>query len=159
MPSRWLLCTCATGALIGISWKFGPPSREICVSTYEWMRPASSGSFEKSMPGTTCAAQNATCSVSAKKLSGLRFSTSLADRHHRHQLLGHDLGRVEHVEGERLGLLFGEDLQPELVLRIRAGLDRLPQIAAMEVGVGARDLDGFVPHQRVRAGLRASSGT
>ena len=33
MPSRWLLCTCATGALIGISWKFGPPSREICVST------------------------------------------------------------------------------------------------------------------------------
>ena len=33
MPSRWLLCTCATGALIGISWKFGPPSRVICVST------------------------------------------------------------------------------------------------------------------------------
>ena len=39
MPSRWLLCTCAIGALIGISWKFGPPRREICVSTYEWMRP------------------------------------------------------------------------------------------------------------------------
>jgi hypothetical protein len=33
MPSRWLLCTCASGALIGISWKFGPPRREICVST------------------------------------------------------------------------------------------------------------------------------
>ena len=33
MPSRWLLCTCASGALIGISWKLGPPSREICVST------------------------------------------------------------------------------------------------------------------------------
>ena len=29
------------------------------------------------MPGTTCAAQKATCSVSAKKLSGLRLSTSL----------------------------------------------------------------------------------
>ena len=41
------------------------------------MRPASSGSFEKSMPGTTCATQNATCSVSAKKLSGLRLRTSL----------------------------------------------------------------------------------
>jgi hypothetical protein len=39
------------------------------------MRPASSGSFEKSRPGTTCAVQNATCSVSAKKLSGLRSST------------------------------------------------------------------------------------
>src|SRR2546427_5060735 len=39
------------------------------------MRPASRGSLEKSMPGTTCSAQNATCSVSAKKLSGLRFKT------------------------------------------------------------------------------------
>ncbi len=29
------------------------------------------------MPGTTCATQNATCSVSAKKLSGLRSSTIL----------------------------------------------------------------------------------
>ncbi|MNV64911.1 hypothetical protein D3C71_1575760 [compost metagenome] len=75
MPSRWLLCTGASGALMGISWKFGPPRREICVSTYEWMRPASSGSLEKSIPGTTCAVQNATCSVSAKKLSGLRLST------------------------------------------------------------------------------------
>ena len=52
-----------------------PPSRVICVSTYEWMRPCSSGSLLKSMPGTTCAVQKATCSVSAKKLSGLRLST------------------------------------------------------------------------------------
>src|SRR5690606_3795839 len=40
------------------------------------MRPASSGSLVKSMPGITWAAQKATCSVSAKKLSGLRLSTS-----------------------------------------------------------------------------------
>ncbi|MNI40795.1 hypothetical protein D3C73_950310 [compost metagenome] len=39
------------------------------------MRPANSGSFVKSTPGTTCAVQKATCSVSAKKLSGLRSST------------------------------------------------------------------------------------
>ena len=39
------------------------------------MRPCSSGSLLKSMPGTMCAVQNATCSVSAKKLSGLRSST------------------------------------------------------------------------------------
>ena len=154
MPSRWLLCTCATGALIGISWKFGPPRREICVSTYEWMRPASSGSFEKSMPGTMCAAQNATCSVSAKKLSGLRFSTMLADRRQRHQLLGHDLGRIEDVEAEALGLLLGEHLDAELVLGERAGLDRLPQVAAMEVGIGAGDLHRLVPVERVRAGDR-----
>ena len=29
------------------------------------------------MPGTTCAVQKATCSVSAKKFSGLRFRTIL----------------------------------------------------------------------------------
>ena len=154
MPSRWLLCTCATGALIGISWKFGPPRRLSCVSRYEWMRPCSSGSLVKSMPGTMCAVQNATCSVSAKKLSGLRFSTMRPTGAQRHQLLGNDLGRVEHVEAEAVGLLLGEDLQPELVLGIRAGLDRLPQVAAVEVGVGAVDLDRLVPHQRVRAGDR-----
>ena len=133
MPSRWLLWTAATGALIGISWKFGPPSRVSWVSTYEWMRPWSSGSLVKSMPGTTCAVQNATCSVSAKKLSGLRFEHEAADRHHRHELLGHELRRVEHVEAEALGLLLGEDLQPELPLGIRAGFDRLPEVAAVEV--------------------------
>ena len=51
MPSRWLLCTGATGALIGISWKFGPPRRVSWVSTYEKRRPCSSGSLVKSMPG------------------------------------------------------------------------------------------------------------
>ena len=118
------------------------------------MRPASSGSLVKSMPGTTCAVQNATCSVSAKKLSGIAVQHQLADRHDRHELFRHDLGRVEHVEGEAFGLLLGEDLQPELPLGIGAGLDRLPQIAAMKVGIGAGDLHRLVPHQRVRAGAR-----
>jgi hypothetical protein len=43
------------------------------------MRPASSGSLEKSNPGAMCAAQKATCSVSAKKLSGLRLERPLDD--------------------------------------------------------------------------------
>ena len=55
---------------------------------------------------------------------------------------------------KRLGLLLGEDLQAQLPFGIGAGLDRLPQIAAMEVGVGAGDLDGLVPDQRMRAGVR-----
>nr|GFD55233.1 hypothetical protein [Tanacetum cinerariifolium] len=65
-PSRWLLCTGASERLIGISWKLGPPKRLSWVSRYEKMRPCSSGSFEKSMPGTMWLRQNATCSVSAK---------------------------------------------------------------------------------------------
>ena len=39
------------------------------------MRPWSNGSLVKSMPGTTFWVQNATCSVSAKKLSTTRSST------------------------------------------------------------------------------------
>ncbi|CAM5554107.1 hypothetical protein STENM223S_08773 [Streptomyces tendae] len=54
----------------------GPPSRVICVSRYENSRPASSGSSVTSIPGTRCPTWKATCSVSAKKLDGLRFSVS-----------------------------------------------------------------------------------
>ena len=78
-----------------------------------------------------------------------------ADRDDGHQLLGHDLGRVEHVEREALGLFLGEDLQTQLVFGIGPGLDRLPEIAAVKVRVRARNLDRFIPDQRVRPGLRA----
>ena len=97
------------------------------------MRPASSGSFVKSMPGTTCAVQNATCSVSAKKLSGLRFSTSLPTGMTGTSSSGTILVAIQHVEREVFGLLLGEDLQAQLLLRIGAGLDRFPQVAAMKV--------------------------
>ena len=60
-----------------------------------------------------------------------------ADRRHRHQFLGDQLGRVEHVEAEGLGLRLGEDLQAQFPLRVLAGLDGFPQVAAVEVGVGA----------------------
>ncbi len=70
MPSAGRCGTGSAGRLIGIWWKFGPPRRESCVSRYEKMRPCNSGSLLKSIPGTTCETQNATCSVSAKKLSG-----------------------------------------------------------------------------------------
>ncbi len=55
---------------------------------------------------------------------------------------------------KRLGLLLGEHLHAEFPLRERAGLDRLPQVAAVEVGVGAGDLHRLVPDQRMRAGQR-----
>ena len=101
-----------------------------------------------------CAVQKATCSVSAKKLSGFRFSTSRPDDLDRHQFLGNDLGRIQDVEAELLGLLFREDLQAQFPLRVLAGLDRFPQVATMVVGVGAGDLDGLFPHQRMGAELR-----
>ena len=74
-PSRCWLANGHFGALIGSWWKLGEPKRDSWVSRYENSRPCSSGSFEKSMPGTRCDGQNATCSVSAKKLLGQRSST------------------------------------------------------------------------------------
>ena len=52
----------------------------ICVSRYENIRAWSSGSSVGSMPGTKLPAQNATCSVSAKKLAGLRSRVSVPTR-------------------------------------------------------------------------------
>ena len=87
-----------------------------------------------------------------EEVVGIAVQDEPADGNDRNQLFGNDLRRVEHIEREFLCLLFGEDLQAQLVLGIRAGFDRFPQIAAMEIGVGAGDLDGLVPDQRVRAG-------
>ena len=69
----------------------------------------------------------------------------------RHELLGNELGRVEHVEAETLRIFFGENLDRELPFGIVAGFDRFPQIAAVEIRIGAGDLDRFVPRQRMRA--------
>ena len=94
----------------------------------------------------------------------LRFReevVGIAVQHHpphrddRHELLGHDLRGIEHVEAERLRLFFREDLQAQLPLRVGAGLDGLPQVAAMKVGIGAGNLHGLVPDQRMGSRLRA----
>jgi hypothetical protein len=74
-----------------------------------------------------------------------------ADGLHRYELFGHELGGVEHVEAERVRLVLREDLQAELVLGIGARLDRLPEVAPVEVRVGPRDLHGLVPVERVGA--------
>jgi len=74
MPSRSMSLIGACGRLMGIWAKFGPPSREICVSMYENSRPCSRASFVTSMPGTRWPGWNATCSVSAKKFVGLALS-------------------------------------------------------------------------------------
>ena len=73
---------------------------------------------------------------------------------HRNELLRNELGGVQHVERELLRLLLGEHLNAKLPLRVVACLDGFPEIASVEVGIGAGNLHGFVPRQRMRAGLR-----
>jgi hypothetical protein len=106
------------------------------------------------MPGTTFAGQKAICSVSAKKILGVAVEDHPSDNLQRHELFGDELGCVEHIEVKARGLLFVEQLNTEIPFRKIAGCDRLKQIAAMEVGVGATNLYGFVPDYRLHAELR-----
>src|SRR5688500_18880246 len=76
-----------------------------------------------------------------------------ADAPHRHFLFGYDLRGIEHVEIEFVREIFIEELKSELPFGIVARLDRIPEIPAMEVGVGAVDLDGFVPYHRLEPKL------
>ena len=82
-----------------------------------------------------------------------------ADRHRRQDLLRDELGRIEHVEVEAVGELLVEQLHAQLPFREVAGLDRVPQVAAMEVGIGAVDLDRLVPDAPTAGRASASSGT
>ena len=125
-PSCWKWATGHFGALTGRWVKLGLPSRLSWVSRYEKLRPCSRGSLLKSMPGTTFWVQKATCSVSAKKLSTVRSSTSRPIAPHRHQLLGDDLGGVEDVEVERVGEVVVEQLDAELPLREVTAVDGVP---------------------------------
>ena len=52
-----------------------------------------------------------------------------------------------------------EQLDAELPFREVAGVDRLEQVAAMEVGIGAGDLHRLVPDRRLQRRASAASGT
>ena len=87
-----------------------------------------------------------------EEIVGVAVQDHPADRSQRRQLLGHELGRIEHVEAQLLGLLLGKHLEIQLVLGERPGLDRLPQIAPMKVRIRTRDFHRLVPVERVRSG-------
>src|SRR5690606_15606285 len=117
------------------------------------MRPASSGSLVKSMPGITWAAQKATCSVSAKKLSGLRLSTSRPIG-----VTGTSSSGMILVASSRSKLNFpasssGINCTPKVHSGYSPGINRLPQVAAMEVRIGTGNLHRLIPHQRMGAQL------
>jgi hypothetical protein len=61
--------------------------------------------------------QNATCSVSAKKLSTQRSRTSRPTRRTGTSSSGDDLGGIEHIEVESLGKVLIEELQTQFPFR------------------------------------------
>ena len=78
----------------------------------------------------------------------------LADRHHRHQRFGDQLGRIEDIEVEAVLVLLLDHLDAQLPLQRRAALDVIPHHAAVEVRVTSPQLLGFIPDQRAGTGHR-----
>ena len=84
----------------------------------------------------------------------------IAVKHHfpdplyRNQRLGDQLGGIEQIEVKRLFILFRDQLQTQLILRIIAGFYRFPQIAAMEIRIPTGQLLRLIPEQRGFTGQR-----
>ena len=129
-------------------------SRDLRVARREWMRPASSGSFVKSMPGTTCAGAERDLLGLGEEVVRVAIEHETSDAPHGYELFGNELRRIEHVEAEPFGIGVAEDLDAELPFGEFAGVDRFPEIAAVEIGIGAGDLHRFVPDERMRAEQR-----
>ena len=86
---------------------------------------------------------------------GVAVEHHATERLQRRQFLGDDLRRIENVEGKLRGKLLIEGLDGELELREVAHRDGVVKIAALRVGIGAIELDRFIPDERRRPNLRA----
>ena len=101
-------------------------------------------SGDRPMPGTVLPGEKAACSIWAKKFSGLRFSVIVPTCDQRIVRVRPGLGQVERVEAVGLRVRVGHDLHRQRPARMLAARDRLEQVAAMEVGIGAGHVRGFV---------------
>ena len=106
------------------------------------------------MPGGTFCVMNATCSVSAKKLSGMRSSTSRPTGIGARISSGMSLVGSRTSKSKLSAKSWSNSCTPQLPFREVAGLDRVPQVAAVEIRIGAVDLDRLVPDHRLQAELR-----
>ncbi len=61
-----------------------------------------------------------------EEIVGVTVEHHATDRRQRHQFLRHDLGRIQHVEAEAVGLCLSEDLQAQLPFGEVTRFDRFP---------------------------------
>ena len=120
-PSCWKWATGTSGALTGMCVKLGQPSRLSWVSRYEKLRPCSSGSFVKSMPGHDVLRAEGHLLGLGEEVVDHVVEHHPPDRTNGHELLGDELGGVEDVEVERVGEGVVEQLHAELPFRGVAG--------------------------------------
>ena len=118
------------------------------------MRPCSSGSLLKSIAGRNVLGAERDLLGLSEEVVDHAVEHQPPDDTHRQQLLGDQLGRVQDVEVKAIGEVLVEQLHAKLPLREGASVDRVPEVAAMEIRVGAIDLHRLVPRHRLQAELR-----
>ena len=89
-----------------------------------------------------------------EEIVDIRIERERADDLDGHLLLGNYLGRIEHVEFELFGEFLVEHLDAQVPLREIPGLDGIPHVAAMEIGIHAVHFQRLVPDHRLHAELR-----
>src|ERR1700722_4667298 len=90
-----------------------------------------------------------------EKIVGIAVEDHFPNHLQRYKFLGNNLGGIEHVEFKFIRSRLIKNLQTEFPFREIAGVDRFPQILAMEIGVGAVDFYRFIPQYRTVAQFRA----
>jgi hypothetical protein len=78
----------------------------------------------------------------------------LSDISHGEVLFGPDLGSIEGVKVEIVGLTLRDCLDTKVPLGILTTLDCGPKILAVEVGILSRQLQSFVPDETVHTEMR-----
>jgi hypothetical protein len=97
-PSRWLLWTGASGALIGISWKVrAAQPRDLRVEV--GMEAAGQQRIVAEVDaGHDVRGAEGDLLGLGEEVVGVAVEHHAADRRHRHEFFGDELGGVEHVE-------------------------------------------------------------
>src|SRR5882757_4291778 len=103
------------------------------------------------MPGGTFWVMNTICSVSAKRLSGIRSNTSRPTGIGGSISSGMILVGSSISKSKTVGEGLVEQLELQLPFRKIACFDRAPEIPAIKVLIVAVDLQGLVPQHRLQA--------
>src|SRR6185436_7916008 len=74
-----------------------------------------------------------------------------ADSLHRNHVFRNEFCCVEKIKGKRVLVLFRDDLDTELILRILAVRDRFVQVSTMIVRIFSGDFLCLVPYQRMHS--------
>ena len=94
-----------------------------------------------------------------EEIVGIAVEHHPPNRFHGNQFFRNELGGIQDIEAEFLGVCFRKYLHAQFPFGIVARLDRFPEVATVKVRVCAHDFHRFVPDQGVRSQTAVSNET